>query len=84
MRVINAHADRTGKKVMYAFNLTGEIDEMLRRHDQVVAAGGTCVMVSLNSVGLGGRWPICAATAGCRSTRTATAGACTAATRCSA
>ena len=28
MDVINAHADRTGKKVMYAFNLTGEVDEM--------------------------------------------------------
>ena len=30
MRVINDHAERTGKKVMYAANLTGEIDEMLR------------------------------------------------------
>ncbi len=54
MQVINAHADRTGKKVMFAFNLTGEIDEMLRNHDAVVKAGGTCVMVSLNSVGLPG------------------------------
>lgn len=52
MRVINDHAERTGKKVMYAFNVTGEIDQMLRRHDQVERAGGTCVMVSLNSVGL--------------------------------
>jgi len=54
MRVINDHADRTGKKVMYAANITGEIDEMLRRHDQVVAHGGTCVMVSIHSVGLAG------------------------------
>jgi len=52
MRVINEHADRTGKKVMYAFNITGEIDQMLRRQEQVAAAGGTCVMVSLNSIGL--------------------------------
>ena len=52
--VIARHAERTGRKVMYAVNLTGEIDEMLRRHDQVEAAGGTCVMVSLNSVGLTG------------------------------
>ncbi len=52
MRVVNDYAGRTGKKVMYAFNVTGEIDQMLRRHDQVAAAGGTCVMVSLNSVGL--------------------------------
>jgi ribulose-bisphosphate carboxylase large chain len=52
MRVVNDHAERTGKKPMIAFNLTGEIDEMQRRHDKVVAAGGTCVMASLNSVGL--------------------------------
>jgi ribulose-bisphosphate carboxylase large chain len=52
MRVLNQNADRTGKKVMFAFNLTGEIDEMLRRHDHVVAQGGTCIMVSLNSIGL--------------------------------
>jgi ribulose-bisphosphate carboxylase large chain len=52
MRVVNEHAERTGKKVMYAANITGEIDEMLRRHDQVAASGGTCVMVSLNSIGL--------------------------------
>src|SRR6185369_8789168 len=26
MRVINAHADRTGKKVMYAFNVSDELD----------------------------------------------------------
>jgi ribulose-bisphosphate carboxylase large chain len=54
MRVVNAHAERTGKKVMVAFNITDEIDAMLRHHDTVLAAGGTCVMVSLNSVGLPG------------------------------
>jgi ribulose-bisphosphate carboxylase large chain len=54
MRVINDHAGRSGKKVMYAFNVTGEIDEMRQRHDLVVEAGGSCVMVSLNSVGLAG------------------------------
>jgi len=52
MRVVRNHADRTGKMVMYAANITGEIDQMLRRHDQVVKAGGTCVMVSIHSVGL--------------------------------
>ena len=35
MPVINDQADKTGKKVMYAFNITGEIDEMLRHHDTV-------------------------------------------------
>ena len=54
MDVLNRHADRTGKKVMFAFNLTGDIDQMLRRHDLVEQAGGTCVMASLNSVGLPG------------------------------
>jgi ribulose-bisphosphate carboxylase large chain len=54
MRAINDHADRTGKKPMYAFNITDEIDAMARHHDAVLAAGGTCVMVSLNSVGLAG------------------------------
>lgn len=54
MRVINNHAESTGKKVMYAFNITGDLDEMLHSHDLVLAAGGTCVMVSLNSVGLVG------------------------------
>ena len=54
MRVINDHADRTGKKVMFAFNITGELDQMRRRHDLVQALGGTCVMASLNSVGLVG------------------------------
>lgn len=54
MRVLRRHADRSGKLVMFAFNITGDIDEMLRRHDYVAAAGGTCVMVSVNSVGLPG------------------------------
>jgi ribulose-bisphosphate carboxylase large chain len=54
MREINAGADRTGKKVMFAFNLTGELDEMKRRHDLVLSLGGTCIMASLNSVGLVG------------------------------
>jgi len=54
MRVIERCAQRRGRKVMYAFNLTGEIDEMRRRHDLVESLGGTCVMASLNSVGLAG------------------------------
>jgi len=52
MRVINDHADKTGKRVMFAANLTGEIDEMLARHDHVLAEGGTCIMASMNSIGL--------------------------------
>ena len=52
MAVIRDHAERTGKKVMFAANLTGDIDEMLQRHDHVLAEGGTCVMASMNSIGL--------------------------------
>jgi len=54
MKVVNAAADRTGKKAMVAFNLTGDLDRMRRRHDLVLAEGGTCVMACLNSVGLVG------------------------------
>lgn len=54
MRVVNDHADRTGKKVMVAFNLTGDLDQMRRRHDLVLAEGGSCVMAVLNSIGLVG------------------------------
>ncbi len=54
MVVVNRHAERTGKKVMVAFNLTGDLDEMRHRHDVVLAAGGTCIMASLNAVGMAG------------------------------
>lgn len=54
MAVINRHADRTGKKVMYAFNLTGDLDQMRQRHDLVLAQGGTCIMAGIHSVGLTG------------------------------
>jgi len=54
MRVINDHAQRSGKKVMYAFNLTGDLEQMRRRHDTLVKHGATCLMASLNSVGLVG------------------------------
>lgn len=54
MRVINNLAERTGRKLMYAFNISDQLDRMLEHHDKVLAAGGTCVMVSLNSVGFAG------------------------------
>ena len=52
LRVLSEYAERTGRRPMYAANITGEMDQMRRRHDLVAAAGGTCVMVSINSVGL--------------------------------
>ncbi|MEM7523821.1 MAG: RuBisCO large subunit C-terminal-like domain-containing protein, partial [Pseudomonadota bacterium] len=54
MRAVDEAAEKTGKKTMVAFNLTGEIDEMRRRHDFVLAHGGACVMASLTAVGMSG------------------------------
>jgi ribulose-bisphosphate carboxylase large chain len=54
MTAVNRDAERKGRKVMVAFNVTGDLDEMRRRHDLVAALGGTCIMVSLNSIGLVG------------------------------
>lgn len=59
MRVVNNHADRTGKWVMVAFNVSDDLDAMLRHYDKVVAAGGTCAMVSVNSVGLAAVKKLC-------------------------
>ncbi len=52
MNAVHAAADVTGRKVMVAFNISDQLDRMLEHHDDVIAAGGTCVMVSINSVGL--------------------------------
>jgi ribulose-bisphosphate carboxylase large chain len=52
MPVLKAHTERTGRKVMYAFNITDELDTMLRNHDYVQAAGGNCVMVTVAAVGM--------------------------------
>jgi len=54
MQVINDFAEKTCKKPMYAFNVSGDIDDMLRRHDLVLENGGTCIMANLNSVGVSG------------------------------
>lgn len=54
MPVLERHADRTGIKPMYAFNITDDIDRLEANHDLVLANGGTCVMVCINLVGLSG------------------------------
>jgi len=59
MKVINAYADKTGKKIMYAFNISGEADEMLQRYEKIVTSDGSCAMVSINSVGLSATKKIC-------------------------
>lgn len=53
MPVIRRHAEHRGTPLMYAFNISADdVDEMRRRHDLVRDAGGTCVMVSVNQVGI--------------------------------
>lgn len=54
MPVLKRYADRTGRMPMYAFNITDDIHLLEQNHDLVVAAGGTCVMVCINMVGLAG------------------------------
>ena len=54
MPVLHRHADRLGRMPMYAINISGSIDEMMRRHDAVLRSGGTCMMVSVNWVGFAG------------------------------
>ena len=52
LQALREVAECTGRRVMYAANLTGELDQMLRRHDHLVKNGGTCLMISMNSIGL--------------------------------
>lgn len=51
MAVVRRHAERTGKRVMIAFNITDETDAMRRHAELVEREGGTCVMASLNWCG---------------------------------
>ena len=55
MPVIDAHEQKTGKRVMYAFGISSaDPDEMMRNHDKVVAAGGNAAVININSIGYGG------------------------------
>jgi ribulose-bisphosphate carboxylase large chain len=59
MRVINDHMQATGKRVMYAFNITDELDAMQSHYDKVLESGGAAVMMSLNSLGIAALKKIC-------------------------
>jgi ribulose-bisphosphate carboxylase large chain len=50
-RALEEVADATGRKPIYAFNITDDADTMAKNHDLVAEAGGTCVMVSINACG---------------------------------
>jgi len=54
MKGVHRAAEATGKKLMYAFNITGDYDELRRNYETVLRAGGNCVMVSVLSVGFAG------------------------------
>jgi len=49
---IRAAEQRTGHPVLYAFNITGDLAGLRRRHDLVVEAGGRCVMLNVPVMGL--------------------------------
>ncbi len=59
MKVIRNHEQQSGKKVMYAFNISDEIDDMQRKYDLILEEQGSCAMISINSVGLSGTKTIC-------------------------
>lgn len=59
MRVINDFAEKTGKKIMYAFNITSDLETMKANYETVLKAGGTCAMLSINSVGWTGVKQVC-------------------------
>jgi 3-oxoisoapionate-4-phosphate decarboxylase len=55
MPIVLDHEQKTGKKVMYAFNISGDDPEqMLRDHDTVAEAGGNAAVICINAVGFGG------------------------------
>jgi ribulose-bisphosphate carboxylase large chain len=49
---IKAAEQITGHPTMYAFNITGDLAGLRRRHDLVVEAGGRCVMLNVPVMGL--------------------------------
>jgi ribulose-bisphosphate carboxylase large chain len=53
MHTIHDVAQKTGKQVMYAFNISSDdVDQMLRSHDAILKLGGTCIMLNVNQVGV--------------------------------
>lgn len=52
MERLNSVRNKTGRRVLYACNITDSTDAMLRHHDAVLEAGGNCIMINLNAIGL--------------------------------
>lgn len=53
-RVISNHAQKNGKKVIYAVNITDEIEQLKRNLDSMLQVGANCAMVCMHSIGLTG------------------------------
>jgi ribulose-bisphosphate carboxylase large chain len=51
MRRVRAYQDKSGRRVMVAFNITDDLDAMRRHAELVEQEGGSCVMVGLNWCG---------------------------------
>ena len=84
MHVVNELADRTGRKVMFAFNISDQLDRMLEHHDTVRCRRRHVRDGQPQQRRLRRRRLPAAALRRCRSTATATAGACSRAIRRSA
>lgn len=50
--VLEDEIQRTGKPTMYAFNITGDLDDMKRAAEHIARRGGTCAMVAVPHTGL--------------------------------
>lgn len=51
MKRVRAYRERTGRNVIYAFNISDDADAMRRHAELVEREGGCCAMVSLNWCG---------------------------------
>ena len=51
MQRVRAYQEKSGRRVMVAFNITDELDAMRRHAELVEREGGSCIMVGLNWCG---------------------------------
>lgn len=52
MRALDEVASETGRRPLYAFNISDEIDHMLASADYIAEAGGKCVVINTALVGI--------------------------------
>lgn len=54
LTALDRAAETTGRRPLYAVNVSGDIDDMRRRSELVAERGGNCIMVNVNAVGIAG------------------------------